>query len=280
MKYASVLLLLAIAAGSAWGEGGREQVGHPRPSGIHGSVVVYAAASLTQAFTVIGDEFMKRHPGTKVLLNFAGSQQLSQQLALGASADVFASADSNQMKRAEDHGRIGPGAPRIFAHNRLIVVVARNTSAPVRGLADLARRGLKIVLAAQPVPVGRYSRIFLDKAAADPAYGAAFRDGVTANIVSLEENVRAVLNKVILGEADAGIVYSSDLSAKSAAEVTTIPIPDALNTIASYPIAPVADSTNPRAAAAFVDLVLSAYGQKVLADYGFVPAHPAGIAAK
>jgi len=280
MKYAFVLLLFAVAAGSALSEGGRELATQPQPSGIHGSVVVYAAASLTQAFTVIGDEFMKLHPGTKVLLNFAGSQQLAQQLALGASADVFASADSTQMKRAEDQGRIAQGAPRIFAHNRLIVVVARDPTVPVRGLADLARRGLKIVLAAQPVPVGRYSRIFLEKAAADPAYGAAFRDAVTANTVSLEENVRAVLNKVILGEADAGIVYSSDLSAKSASKVSTMQIPDALNTIASYPIATVANSANPRAAAAFVDLVLSADGQKVLADYGFVPAHAAGIAAR
>ena len=269
MKQGLLLLILIGAGISAWSEPSHES--GTASTGLSGQVVVYTAASLTQAFTDLGNDFTRRHPGTKVLFNFAGSQQLAQQLALGAQADVFASADAKQMQAAQKAGRIAAGAEHLFAHNRLIAIVSLRPSVPVSTLADLARPGLKIVIAAQAVPVGSYTRIFLDKAAQDPSYGPAYREGVLKNTVSLEENVRAVLTKVVLGDADAGIVYSSDLTAGSASKVRSIAIPDALNTIADYPIAPVSNSRNPAAAKAFIDLVLSPEGQRVLASYGFVP---------
>jgi molybdate transport system substrate-binding protein len=142
----------------------------------------------------------------------------------------------------------------------------------VAGLQDLAQPGLNLVLAAAEVPVGQYSLDFLDKAAQDPAFGAGYEDAVRANVVSYEENVRAVLTKVVLGEADAGIVYTSDIAGEAAGQVDRLDIPDELNTIASYPIAALNDSPNAAAARAFVDFVLSPAGQGILAEHGFVPA--------
>ncbi len=270
MKRVSTVATLLLFGAVAWGGGVKETASGSMQ--LHGEVVVYAAASLTEAFTSIGNLFMKLHPQTAVTFNFAGSQKLAQQLALSAPADVFASADTKQMQIAQRSGRIAKDGPEIFAHNRLIAVVSLNPTHPISHLFDLTHPGLKIVLAADTVPVGSYTRAFLLKAARDPVYGSAFRDSIVANTVSLEENVRAVLNKVVLGDADAGIVYSSDLDAVSAGRVRRIDIPDALNTIADYPIAPVIDSKNPESASAFVQLLLSTEGQKILAEYGFIPA--------
>ncbi|HUX14430.1 MAG TPA: molybdate ABC transporter substrate-binding protein [Spirochaetia bacterium] len=270
MKAALAAIQLILVGAIAWGGGVSEAAAGSTQ--LAGEVVVYTAASLTEAFTSIGNLFMKLHPRTEITFNFAGSQKLAQQLALGAPADVFASADVKQMQAAQRSGRIADDGPRIFAHNRLVAVVNIDPTHTVSRLVDLSHSGLKIVLAADTVPVGSYTREFLAKAARDPAYGTAFRDGVVANTVSLEENVRAVLNKVALGDGDAGIVYSSDIDSVSAAKVREIDIPDALNSIADYPIAPITDSKNPKSAAAFVKLVLSPAGQKILAAYGFIPA--------
>ena len=235
------------------------------------SLTVLAAASLTAAFGELGAQFEAAHPGVKVQFNFAGSQQLAEQLAQGAPADVFASANSQQMNAAVQSGRIAKDASRIFARNRLVVIYPQTNPAHLAALADLARPGLKLDFAAKAVPVGQYSLDLLDKAAADPNLGPSFKQGVLANIVSYETNVKAVLTKVALGEADAGIVYTTDLTGSQAAQVSRIEIPDALNVIASYPIAPILDSPYPALAKAFVDLVLSPAGQSVLANYGFMP---------
>jgi molybdate transport system substrate-binding protein len=138
-------------------------------------------------------------------------------------------------------------------------------------LQDLTKPGLKLVLAAPAVPVGGYSLDFLEKASASVDYGEVFSPTVLSNVVSYEENVRAVLSKVALGEADAGIVYTSDITGDMGEQVGRIDIPDELNTIAAYPIAPVADARRSAAAQAFVDLVLSPEGQAVLAQHGFIP---------
>lgn len=232
---------------------------------------VFAAASLTDAFAEIGKNFIAAHPDVEVVFNFAGSNQLATQIGEGAPADVFASANAAQMNAAIDSGRIVTGAQQTFARNRLVVVTPSDNPAGLIGLQDLAKPGVNIVLAAKEVPVGGYALVFLDKAESDGSLGAGYRDKVLANVVSYEVNVRGVLTKIVLGEADAGIVYMSDV--KSApGEVTTIAIPDPLNTIARYPIAPLVDSTHPGWAKQFVDYVLSSDGQQVLTKYGFIPA--------
>jgi molybdate transport system substrate-binding protein len=233
------------------------------------TLTIFAAASLTDAFNEIGHNFEAKHPEIKVVFNFAGSQQLAQQLTEGAPADIFASASRKQIDAlSQENGRIISGTAHIFARNRLVVIYSHHKK--LQQLADLTQSGLKIVLAAKEVPVGQYALDFLEKAAQDKILGAAFKAGVLKNVVSYEENVRSVLTKVTLGEGDAGIVYTSDISGEAAQKVGQIAIPDPLNTIATYPIAPIHDSPAPQQAATFINYVLSAEGQAVLIKYGFI----------
>jgi molybdate transport system substrate-binding protein len=231
---------------------------------------VFAAASLTDAFNEIGAGFVAAHDGVDVVFNFAGSHQLAAQIGEGAPADVFAPANAAQMQATIDSGHIVSGTQRTFARNQLVVVTPSDNPAGLASLADLAAPGVKIVLAAQEVPVGQYALDFLAKAAADGGVDAGYEAAVLANVVSYEENARAVLAKVALGEADAGVVYTSD-AAISAGEINQIAIPDSLNTVASYPIAVLSDSPNPELAQRFADYVLAPAGQQVLAEYGFIP---------
>jgi molybdate transport system substrate-binding protein len=233
---------------------------------------VFAAASLTEAFNEIGQNFTAEHPGVTFSFNFAGSQQLAQQLGQGAPADAFASANKKQMDVTIEAGRVVSGTEQTFVHNRLVVIYPIDNPAGITELQDLANPGVKVILAAKEVPVGQYSLDFLDKASQDPAFGPDYKDKVLANVVSYEDNVKSVLTKVSLGEGDAGIVYTSDISGEGADKVGSLEIPDHLNTIANYPIAVVSDSTVPTQAQAFVDYVLSPAGQAVLEKYGFIPA--------
>jgi molybdate transport system substrate-binding protein len=216
---------------------------------------VFAAASLTDAFTQLAGDFTDAHPDVKVNLNFAGSNDLVTQVQQGAPADVLATADPKNMDAAVDL----MGAPQAFAGNKLVIAVAPGNPEHITGLADLARKDLKVVLAAPEVPAGKY------------AEQALARAGVTVGPVSLEVSVKGVVTKVSLGEADAGIVYATDVDAAQG-KLEGVAIPDDVNVIANYPIAALAASGHPEDAQAFVDLVLSAEGQKVLADYGFLPA--------
>jgi molybdate transport system substrate-binding protein len=236
------------------------------------TLTVLAAASLTESFTELGALFEAQNPGVTVAFSFAGSQQLADQLEHGAAADVFASASKKTMQSAVESKRVEPAAVKTFAGNRLVVIVPKDNPAGLKELKDLAKAGLKVDLADKAVPVGQYALDFLDKAAQDDAYGASFKDDVLKNVVSYEENVKVVVTKVSLGEADAGIVYITDITAAAAEKLTTLEIPDALNTIAAYPIAPISDSKNADLAQALVDLVLSPAGQAVLAKYNFLPA--------
>ena len=241
------------------------------PAKLSGEINVFAAASLTEAFKEIGQNFEKENPGTKVNFNFAGSQQLVQQMTQGAPVDVFASAAARNMSDALQAGEVVSGAPRPFARNRLVVVYPKDNPRGVKDLKDLAQSGLKLVLAAKEVPVGQYALDFLDKAAKDSAFGPDYQDAVLKNVVSYEENVRAVLGKVLLGEVDAGIVYSTDVNADAVGKTARLDIPDALNTIASYPIAPTQRARNPELAQRFVAYVLSSEAQTLLGRYGFIP---------
>lgn len=232
-------------------------------------LTIFAAASLTESFTDLAQEFENEFPGVQVTLNFAGSQQLAQQLAHGAPADVFVSANHTQMRVAVETGRIQEEDIQILTNNQLIVILPGDNPASITTLADLARPNLKIVLAAEQVPVGRYSLAFFDQAAQDPALGEAFRRGVYDNVVSFEQTVKAVLSKVLLGEADAGIVYTSDVTTVEG-QVQVVEIPMELNQIAEYPVAPVSDSAQPDLASRFITFALSPAGQDILAQYGFL----------
>jgi molybdate transport system substrate-binding protein len=228
-----------------------------------GVITVYAAASLTEAFEELGRGFEAEHPGSDVVFNFAGSQHLATQINEGAPAHVFASANIKQMDAVVAGGRISAASVTVFARNQLVIITPREPSSSIATLADLARPGLRLVLAADAVPVGEYSLAVLDNAAA-AGYGGDFRQRVLANVASYEDNVRAVVSKVALGEADGGIVYATDATSTA---VRALPIDDPINVVARYPIAAL-DGAG-AGATAFVAYVVSAEGQAVLARYGF-----------
>jgi molybdate transport system substrate-binding protein len=267
-KAARVILFLGLLIG-AYGCG--SQRSGPESEGEARTLTIYAAASLKGGFDEIAQAFEENNPGVRVLINFAGSQQLAQQIVQGAPVDVFASADDRQMSSAVESGRIAPTAPEIFIYNRLVVILPADNPGALNRLADLARPGLRLVLADDKVPVGGYAAQFLAAASQDPAFSPDFETEVRENVVSFEENVRAVTSKIGLGEADAGVVYLSDYVAAPPQTLNAILIPDHLNPTAAYPIAPVEDSADPLLASAFVDFVLSPEGQAILADYGYLP---------
>ena len=237
---------------------------------ISGNVTVFAAASLTEAFTDMKKTIEAANPGTTITLNFAGSSNLRTQIMQGARADVFASADAPNMDQVVKAGDIS-GQTQDFVQNRLVVLLPKGNPAKITRLQDLAKPGLKLVLAQEQVPVGNYARQVLAKLSADPAYGTDFEAKVLANLASNELNVKDVVAKVQLGEADAGIVYASDVTPSVRVATTTIDIPDQFNVVANYPIGVVKSVQNPDGARAFITFVLSPAGQAVLQHYGFIP---------
>lgn len=220
-----------------------------------GDITVFAAASLKSTFTELGAQFERDHPGTKVTFNFAGSSDLVAQLTQGAPADVFASADTNNMTKAVDAGVV-TGDPADFATNTLTIVTAPGNPESIEEFADLAEPGNQVVVCAPQVPCG---------SAAEKIEKAT---GVTLTPVSEESSVTDVLGKVTSGQADAGLVYVTD--AKGAGDkVTAIPFPQASEAVNTYPIAALKDSTNPAAAQKFVELVTGSQGREVLSKAGF-----------
>jgi len=230
-------------------------------------LVVFAASSLTDAFIEIGAAFEAENPGVRVLFSFGSSSDLAVQLTQGAPADVFASANIKQMQAAAQGG-----VPRAFAFNRLALIVPVDNPAAIHGVEDLDLPGVALVVAATGVPIRAYTDALIGKMVADPAHGAAYQAGVQANIVSEEQNVRLIAAKVALGEADAGIVYFSDVTPDIADAVQVFSIPPALDALAIYPIVASHTSAQPDWAAAFVDFVLSEPGQATLARWNFIRA--------
>jgi molybdate transport system substrate-binding protein len=259
MRLPQVALLTALVGAPAAAQ-------EPSPAR---DITVFAAASLTDAFRELGPLLSARRPGSAVRFNFAGSQQLAVQIEHGARADVFASADQRWMDYVQEQ-KLTDGAPRIFAHNRLVAIVPKANPGRIRKLNDLARRGIKLVVGAEAVPVGKYTREVVQNLARQEGFPTDYAERVMSNVVSHEENVKSVVAKVQLGEADAGFVYRSDVTAQLARYLDVLEIPDRANVLASYPIAVVAGTGNPDAARAFVELVLDPEGRAVLVKHGLM----------
>ena len=257
LAFASALVFVAAACGGASPPVPSPPAAASSPTSVTpaGTITVFAGSSLTEAFKNAGDRLKIKNPGTDYVFNFGSSSTLATQITNGAPADVFASADDVNMNKIID-AKLNDGTPSFFVGNRLQIAVGAGNPKQIAGLADLAKPGLIVVLAGPTVPAGRYALDALQKA------------GVTVRPASQEVDVRAVLNKVALGEADAGIVYLTDLKS-AGARVTGVEIPEQHQVIARYPIAVVKGSRNTRLAAAYIDYLLSDEGQRLLADFGF-----------
>lgn len=233
------------------------------------NLTVFAASSLTEALTELGRAFDAK-TGNRTTFQFAGSQALRTQLENGAQADVFASASAAQFEPLVKAGLVSGG--QTFVQNRLAIITP--LSSQVKTLADLTRPGLKVVLADKAVPVGEYTRRMLKaiNQASDQAstYGRDFSARVQNNVVSEEPNVRQVALKVSLGEADAAVVYQTDVTPALKKTVRVVDLPSRFNQSANYPIGTLKSSPSPVQAQAFVKFVLSAEGQKILKKWGFL----------
>jgi molybdate transport system substrate-binding protein len=264
----AVLLLAALVASPAFCKPSSAYAADAAPS-----ITVFAAASLREAFEAAAPAFTSK-TGTKVTFNFAGSDTLETQIAQGAPADVFASANKPQMHKAHEAGLL-LGEPRIFAQNQLAIIIPKDNPGRIKSAADLGRSGVRVVLAAPTVPVGNYARTAFANLSKIPAYGAQFAQNVEANVVSNEVDVKAVVTKISLGEADAGVSYLTDITSGVAKSVASIPFPADTAPVADYPIAIVKASKNADAAKAFIDFILSPEGQGFLKERGFIVGQPA-----
>jgi len=264
-KYVAVLLVslaLVTACGGAAIQATPSPTARPTvaptatTTPLTGKLTIFAAASLTESFNALAKEFTTQNPGVTITPNYAGSSALVTQIINGAQADIFASADEANMQKLVD-AKLNSGDSKIFANNKLQIAVQAGNPKKITQLADLARNDLIVVLAAPSVPVGTYGQQAFDKA------------GVKVTPKSLETDVKQVVAKVSLGEADAGIVYSTDVKA-GGAKVEGVTIPDQYNVVAKYPISLVKGTMNESAAKAFVDFVSSAKGKEILASFGFI----------
>ena len=256
LSVAMVAFLLAAACGSS----DTPEVTSSE-SGASGEITVLAAASLTDAFMEIDNHFQAASPGSTVHFSFGGSDALAAQIDQGSPTDVFASASPKWMDDVEQNG---PGVTnrQDFAKNRLVVIVPADNPAGIESIQDLGEDRVDLVLAAEDVPVGGYARQALDN--------AGIAQAAEANVVSNEDDVKAVVQKVALGEADAGIVYQTDVTTAVKDKVTAIPIPADINVIATYSIAVITGAPNATLAAWFEAYVLGP-GQEVLRSFGFLP---------
>ncbi|MDQ0989689.1 molybdate ABC transporter substrate-binding protein [Streptomyces sp. V3I7] len=223
---------------------------------LSGTVTVFAAASLKESFTKLGAEFEKQHPGTKVTFNFAGSDALAASITGGAPADVFAAASPKTMATVTD-AKDATGAPATFVRNQLEIATLPGNPDKVSSLKDLTKSGLKVVLCDKTVPCG---------AAAQKALDAS---GLELTPASYEQDVKSALTKVELKEADAAVVYKTDVKA-AAGKVAGVEFPESAKAINDYPIAQLKHGPNPEASKAFIELVQSPEGQKVLSGAGFL----------
>ena len=258
---------LLIVAAAALGCAAAAVTDEPSPG--H-TVTVFAAASLAESLPAVAEAFEVENPGVDVVFNFAGSQTLRTQLEHGAAADVFASANWEHMASVKQAELLG-NTPEYFAANRLVVAAPAGSTA-VQTLEDLARSGVSIAVASEEAPAGAYTLNALDLMAESPDFPDDFAAGVLANVVTNETNVRAVAQKVVLGEVDAGLIYETDAAASQyAGSFRLIEIPLQFNPAAQYPIASLTMAVHPEVAQAFIAFIQSDAGQAILRDHGFAP---------
>jgi len=247
---AAAVALLLTACGSS--SSGNSAAGKPS-----GKLVVFAATSLNKAFDKIGAQFEKANPGVTLKFNYNGSSSLATSLKQGAPADVFASANTANMKIVTAD-KLASGSPEVFARNEAEIMVEAGNPKKIKSVSNLANPDVKVVVCAPEVPCGSLAKKVFQNA------------GVTVKPVSEETNVSGVVTKISLGEADAGIVYVTDVRA-GGSKIAGVPIPAGQNEVADYPIVQLMDAPNTSAAAAFIKYVLGPDGQKVLASFGFLP---------
>ncbi len=232
-----------------------------------GSLTIYAATSLTDVFEAVGAAFVDAHPDVDILLNFANSAMLAAQIAAGAPADIFASANELQMDHVVESGRVDESEVEIFAHNRLTVIVPADNPGNIQTVEELSKQGLLLVLAAEGAPIRSYTDAML--ASYNEDYGEDFSERVLRNLVSEERNVRQVVARVALGEADAGVVYQSDALGDVADQLITISVDERHNQLASYPIAPLYDAEAQDLAHAFIQFLRADEAKLIMAENGF-----------
>ena len=248
-----------VSGGEA-GDGGRPQ---------RGTLTVLAASSLIDAFGVLANRFEEQNPGVRVRQSFESSSTLLAQIQQGAPADVFASAAEEEMNTAIKDGLV-KGEAEVFVKNREIVMVPKNNPANIRRFQDVAKPDVKLVLAGKDVPAADYALQILGKAKGE--YGAGFEKEVLSNVVSRESDVRASVNRVVVGDADATFGYASDYTPDIRDKVKVVRIPPDLNIVATYPIAALKDAKSPGLAKKWVEMVTSEEGQRVLQKWNFEPA--------
>ncbi|MGC5561407.1 molybdate ABC transporter substrate-binding protein [Streptomyces sp. FR-108] len=253
---AGAAALLALSACSSAGSGSSDSSDSSSAERVSGTVTVFAAASLKESFTTLGERFEKEHPGTKVTFSFGGSDSLAASITGGAPADVFASASPKTMKIVTDAGDAS-GTPATFVRNELEIATLPGNPDKIASLKDLTGPGLKVVLCDKEVPCG---------AAAQKALDAA---GLKLTPVSYEQDVKAALTKVRLKEADAAVVYRTDVRA-AGDKVEGVEFPESADAVNDYPIAALKDAQNAAGAKAFIALVRSAEGRRVLTGAGFL----------
>jgi molybdate transport system substrate-binding protein len=269
---ALLLLVLVIVlagcggSGSGGGNGGSGGGGGEQQGG---TLTILAASSLTDAFGQLGKTFEQQNPGTTVKTSFGASSDLLAQIQQGAPADVFASAAEEEMNTAVKDGLVS-GKPVAFVKNREVVMAPKDNPANIKSIEDLSKPGIKLVLAEERVPAADYAVEILDNA--NKEYGSGFKKKVLSNVVSREADVRASVNRVVVGDADATFGYASDYTPDIRDKVKVILIPPNLNIIATYPIATLKDAKEAGLAKKWVDLVTSSEGQKVLRTWGLEPA--------
>ena len=234
-----------------------------------GTLTILAASSLIDAFGELGKTFEKQNEGVTVKQSFESSSTLLTQIQQGAPADVFASAAMEEMDTAVEDGLVA-GKPQVFVKNREIIMVPKDNPAGITEFQDVANPGVKLALAQEDVPAADYARQIMDKANA--SYGEDFEKRVLSNVVSREADVRASVNRVVVGDADATFGYASDYTVDIRDRVKVVPIPSDLNIIATYPIAALKDAEHPGLAKMWVELVTSKEGQRVLKKWNFEPA--------
>jgi len=241
-------------------------------------LTVFCGAGLTGALSEIGGIY-ENATNISVEFNFDGVPALRSQIEQGAYADILVSANLKHMNALKSEGFINNSTVEVFARNKVAIIVPNDNPASITGLKDLASPGVKILMGTKDLPAGDYALQVLDKLAADPEYGPAYRESVLSNVVSQETTVNRIVSKIALGEADAGFAFISDVSPQMVGKVTRILIPEKCNVVGDFPVAVLSQSKYPVEAQAFLDMIMSTEGQSILGKYGFIPAVQSGASS-